>query len=248
MAETGTNPDGSKRTRLDQLPRQVNLAAWHTPTANPATYTGGNAPGFLNLPGEVKLAAWPTPMAGSPATENYNEAGNNDSSRKTVQLAAWPSPCTPNGGRSMLTEVMDATGKTLDGKKHTASLEHAVKFAGWPTPDAQKTTSAKGTEDRPSRAATGRTTGYLAEAAVSYAVPGPVRLTAGGQMLTGSDAGMASSGQLNPEHSLWLQGIPVAWVSYASRATPSVSRQRKRSSKAISKQGLKAMGKETSRA
>ena len=60
MATTGTNPDGSERSRLDQLPRQANLAGW------------------------------PTPMAGSPATENYNEAGNNDSSRKTVELAGWP--------------------------------------------------------------------------------------------------------------------------------------------------------------
>ena len=62
MSETGINPDGSERTRLDQLPRQAGLAGW------------------------------PTPMAGSPATESYNEAGNNDSSRKTVELAAWPTP------------------------------------------------------------------------------------------------------------------------------------------------------------
>ncbi len=51
-------------------------------------------------------------------------------------LAGWPSPCTPNGGRSMSTEKMDATGRMTDGRKHAASLEHAVKFlpAGWPTP------------------------------------------------------------------------------------------------------------------
>ena len=36
----------------------------------------------------------------------------------------------------MSIEKMDATGRTADGRKHTASLEHAVKFAGWPTPDA----------------------------------------------------------------------------------------------------------------
>src|SRR6185436_896903 len=29
-------------------------------------------------------SSWPTPMAGTPASENYNEAGNTDSSRKTV--------------------------------------------------------------------------------------------------------------------------------------------------------------------
>jgi hypothetical protein len=35
----------------------------------------------------------------------------------------------------MSVEKMDATGKTIDGRKHTASLEHQVKFlASWPTP------------------------------------------------------------------------------------------------------------------
>ena len=48
-----------------------------------------------------------------------------------------PSPCTPNGGRSMSTEKMDATGRTLDGRKHAASLEHAVKFATVTTPQAR---------------------------------------------------------------------------------------------------------------
>ena len=47
----------------------------------------------------------------------------------TAQLAAWPTPCTPSGGRSTAVEKMDATGRTTDGRKHTASLEHAVKFA-----------------------------------------------------------------------------------------------------------------------
>jgi hypothetical protein len=40
----------------------------------------------------VQLACWPTPMAGTPATENYNEAGNTDSSRRTVELCAWATP------------------------------------------------------------------------------------------------------------------------------------------------------------
>ena len=53
-----------------------------------------------------------------------------------VRMSGWPTPCTPNGGRSTSIEKMDSTGCTADGRKHTASLEHAVKFAGWPTPDA----------------------------------------------------------------------------------------------------------------
>ena len=70
MAETGTNPDGTERSRLDQLPRQANLAVW------------------------------PTPMAGSPGSETYNEAGNTDSSRRTVELAAWPTPNAMEGGQT----------------------------------------------------------------------------------------------------------------------------------------------------
>lgn len=40
-----------------------------------------------------ELAGWATPMAGTPATEEYNAAGNNDFSRSVeAQLAGWASP------------------------------------------------------------------------------------------------------------------------------------------------------------
>ena len=58
-------------------------------------------------------------------------------------LLGWPTPNTPSGGRSVSIEKMDATGRTADGKKHTASLEHAVKFTGWPTPVVNDTTGSK---------------------------------------------------------------------------------------------------------
>ena len=62
MSETGINPDGSERSRLDQLPRVANLCGW------------------------------PTPMAGTPAQNGNNEAGNNDFSRKVTELAGWATP------------------------------------------------------------------------------------------------------------------------------------------------------------
>jgi hypothetical protein len=40
----------------------------------------------------VHLAGWPTPMAGTPAQKGNNAAGNNDSSRKTVELSNSSQP------------------------------------------------------------------------------------------------------------------------------------------------------------
>jgi hypothetical protein len=40
MSMTGTNPDGSQRTRLDQLPRQAAIAGWATPTVGDANSSG----------------------------------------------------------------------------------------------------------------------------------------------------------------------------------------------------------------
>ena len=79
----------------------VDAASWATPAAQEA---GGTPEQFLarkaalngacgvsltSLSLQAATAAWPTPMAGTPAQNGYNEAGNTDSSRKTVALASW---------------------------------------------------------------------------------------------------------------------------------------------------------------
>lgn len=46
------------------------------------------------LPQIAALASWPTPMTGTPAQKGNNEAGNTDSSRKTVALCSWATPTT----------------------------------------------------------------------------------------------------------------------------------------------------------
>jgi hypothetical protein len=195
MAERGTNPDGSERVRLDQLPRQANLAGW------------------------------PTPMAGSPATEDYNAAGNTDSSRKTVELAAWPRPNSMTGGQT------SRGGDRID----EPLMAGVAQLASWPTPDTGMNLTDENWEARQKvQAAKYGNNGFGPNLAQAASLGGPVRLTASGAMLTGSDAAMESSGQLRAGHSRWLQGIPAAWDVCADMATASLLLLRKPSSKPIS--------------
>jgi hypothetical protein len=63
----------------------------------------------------------------------------------------------------------------------------------------------------------------------------PARLTVSGETLTGSSAEMESGGQLSPEHSRWLMGLPIEWASCAPTETRSLRNVRKPSSKRTSK-------------
>ena len=81
----------------------------------------------------AQLAGWPTPTVTDAARGiEYDPMAKNMTLNMAAARVGWKTPCTPNGGRLMSTERMDATGRTLDGKKHTASLEHEVKFADGP--------------------------------------------------------------------------------------------------------------------
>jgi hypothetical protein len=84
-------------------------------------------------------SAWPTPMAGTPAQKGYNEAGNNDSSRKTVALASWPTPT-----------VDDSSNATRDSGQFQ-SLTRQVQLSAWTSPRANKWgfPDAHGSQERP---------------------------------------------------------------------------------------------------
>jgi len=73
MSVTGTNPDGTERTRVDQLPRQAVLASWLTPQANNATRGGSeqraSSARSSDLHDSVQLLAAPQSRAVLPSLE-----------------------------------------------------------------------------------------------------------------------------------------------------------------------------------
>jgi hypothetical protein len=73
---------------------------------------------------------WPTPMAGTPAQKGNNEAGNTDSSRKTVDLAGWPT----TSGQNDRTGVAEngVPGSREDGSKIQVRLQDTAILADGP--------------------------------------------------------------------------------------------------------------------
>lgn len=151
----GTLREIERKGGPQDLCQAAQMAAWGTPTAQDAKHATVSPAEEnrdpMNLRIQAHLAGWPTPMAGSKATDDYNEAGNTDSSRRTVDLVTQ--------------------------------------------------------------------------------IDGPARLTASGEMLTGSSAGTGSGGQLRPEHSRWLLALPSEWDDCAVTAMASYRLRRRNLSK-----------------
>lgn len=79
MAVKATNPDGSERTRLDQLPRAANLAGWPSPTATNGSKSTRTTEGAEK---EAERKGWTNDLA------------------TCAQVTGWPTPNTMTGGQS----------------------------------------------------------------------------------------------------------------------------------------------------
>ena len=115
---------------------------------------------------------------------------------RQANLAGWPTP-TANC----------VTGAGSAGRDGGLNIQSAAVLAGWPTPSCSN--------DREARPVLMiRLDGSKNQQRLQdfSAIAGPARLTASGELLTGSTAGMESGGQLNPELPRWLMACPEAWA------------------------------------
>lgn len=185
-----------------------------------------------------------TTPSGLPYSQLVASAHRTKESDSSSAHTDWPTPAV-----SLITN--DVNMRSTDGRTKPNKLGWAAALASWPTPTTRDHKDGKECLNVPTNSLLGREVwktnwptprsadgeknvrtleGALSEiqrkggpqdVAQAAAITQPIRITDSGQVLTGSDAEMESSGQLNPAHSRWLMGFPPEWDACAVTAMQS---------------------------
>ena len=152
-------------------------------------------------------AGWPTPIsadASSVARHGYLGSSHSGTTlTDAARLAGWSTPVASDGAKSC--------NRFRPGKQN--GLGAVASLVGWPTPTATDHKGGyKGGRIRDGKLCIGRLD-------LAAQIVEPKRLTADGQILTGSDAKTSAGGKLNPALSRWLMGYPIGWDDCGAMAT-----------------------------
>lgn len=169
-----------------------------------------------------EASGWPTPIVNDETGSQY--FGSNGRQYLKVPGAAaltgWPTPV-----------VSDKTGSQYFGSQRL-KVPGAAALTGWPTPDASEAKTGYQRRDT-GMAGTQKNLGTVTIDCLGdrphLLVHGPARMTANGELLTGSSAGTSGGVRLNPAHSRWLMGFPREWDDCAATATPLSRKSQRRS-------------------
>ena len=178
------------------------------------------------------MSGWPTPNAVNGDRAAYADfdklmarkaAGRQQNLQEIVMMAGWPTPTTRDWKDG--SECLNVPTNALLGRE--------VCKVGWNTPAASDGNGGK--RAHPDTRMAGQhpegrkvNMGLASQVHIGFIKTEPARLTATGEMLTGSSAGMESGGQLNPAHSRWLMGLPPEWDACAPTATQSSRKSRQK--------------------